>query len=77
MRSDPNIIVIGVSTGGPMTLKQIFSGRDPLNAAVIIVLHIASGMDRLIAKGLASVSSMPVSPLCRALPMIFHYKLSC
>ena len=61
MRSDPNIIVIGVSTGGPMTLKQIFSGRDPLNAAVIIVLHIASGMDRLIAKGLASASSMPVS----------------
>ncbi len=61
MRSDPNIIVIGVSTGGPMTLKQIFSGRDPLNAAVIIVLHIASGMDRLIANGLASVSSMPVS----------------
>jgi len=61
LRSDPNIIVIGVSTGGPMTLKQIFSGRDPLNAAVIIVLHIASGMDRLIANGLASVSSMPVS----------------
>lgn len=61
MKGEPNIIMIGVSTGGPMTLKQIFSGREPLDAAVVVVLHIAPGMDRLIARGLAGVSSMPVA----------------
>lgn len=61
MKGEPNLIVIGVSTGGPMTLKQIFSDRRPLDAAVVVVLHIAPGMDRLIARGLAAVSSMPVS----------------
>jgi two-component system chemotaxis response regulator CheB len=61
MKGEPNLIVIGVSTGGPMTLKQIFADRRPLEAAVVVVLHIAPGMDRLIARGLAAVSSMPVS----------------
>lgn len=61
MRGESNIIVIGVSTGGPMTLKQVFSGRQPLDAAVIVVLHISRGMDKLIAKGLGAVSRMPVS----------------
>ncbi|WP_298436844.1 CheB methylesterase domain-containing protein [Geobacter sp.] len=54
------IVVIGVSTGGPITLKEIFSGMPPLEAAVVIVLHIPPGMDRLIVKGLDAVASMPV-----------------
>lgn len=56
-----NLVVIGVSTGGPIVLKQIFTAIPPLNAAVIIVLHIRSGMDRMIVRGLAAVSSMPAT----------------
>jgi two-component system chemotaxis response regulator CheB len=56
-----NIVIIGVSTGGPIALKELFSGLPPLDAAVVVVLHIAPGMDYRIARGLAAVSSMPVA----------------
>lgn len=56
-----NLVVIGVSTGGPIVLKHILSALPPLNAAVIIVLHIRPGMDRMIARGLDGISSMPVA----------------
>ncbi|QSV47001.1 chemotaxis protein CheB [Geobacter benzoatilyticus] len=55
------IVMIAVSTGGPITLKKLFADMPPLNAAVVIILHIQPGMDRLVAKGLAAVASMPVS----------------
>lgn len=57
----PNIVIIGVSTGGPTALRQLFADLPPLNAAVIIVLHIHQGMNYRIAKGLEAVSSMPVT----------------
>lgn len=56
-----NIVIIGVSTGGPKTLETIFTGLPPLNAAVIIVLHIPSGTDRTFVKRLDNVSTMPVT----------------
>lgn len=56
-----NIVMIGVSTGGPIALKRLFSGLPPLNAAIVIVLHIPPGMDYKIAKSLAAVASMPVA----------------
>ena len=56
-----NIVVIGVSTGGPFTLKELFSELPPLNAAFIIVLHITALMDYRIAQGLNAVASMPVA----------------
>lgn len=56
-----NIVIMGVSTGGPLTLKRIFAGLPPLNAAVVIVLHIPREMDSLIARGLEAVASMPVT----------------
>lgn len=56
-----NIIIIGVSTGGPIALRRLFAGLPPLNAAIIIVLHISQGMDYRIAKGLDDVASMPVA----------------
>jgi two-component system chemotaxis response regulator CheB len=59
--SNFNIVVIGVSTGGPMALKEIFSALPSVNAAFIVVLHIRAGMDRMILRGLSAVSSMPVS----------------
>lgn len=54
-----NIVVIGVSTGGPMTLKALFSELPPLNAAFLVVLHISADMDYRIAQGIAACASMP------------------
>lgn len=56
-----NIVMIGVSTGGPIALKHLFAKLPPLNAAFVVVLHIPPGMDYRIAKSLAAVSSMPVA----------------
>jgi len=56
-----NLVVIGVSTGGPFTLKELFSELPPLNAAFVIVLHITPEMDYRIAQGLDAVASMPVA----------------
>jgi two-component system chemotaxis response regulator CheB len=56
-----NIVVIGVSTGGPIALKRLFADIPPLDAAFIIILHIPPGMDYRIAKGLNSVATMPVA----------------
>lgn len=56
-----NIVMIGVSTGGPRALKQLFADLPPLDAAIVIVLHIPPGMDCKIARGLDAVASMPVA----------------
>ena len=56
-----NLVVIGVSTGGPFTLKELFAELPPLNAAFVIVLHITQQMDYRIAQGLDAVASMPVA----------------
>jgi len=37
--NEHNIIVIGSSTGGPKTLKEVFLGLPVLNASVIVVQH--------------------------------------
>ena len=56
-----NLVVIGVSTGGPFTLKELFIDLPPLDAIFVIVLHITKQMDFRIAQGLNSVASMPVA----------------
>lgn len=56
-----NIVMIGVSTGGPIALRRLFAELPPLDAAIVIVLHIPPGMDYRIAQGLAAVASMPVA----------------
>jgi two-component system, chemotaxis family, protein-glutamate methylesterase/glutaminase len=59
--SRTNLVMIGISTGGPMTLKALFSQLPPLNAAFVIVLHITPAMDYRIAQGLDLVAHMPVA----------------
>lgn len=58
--SRKNLVVIGVSTGGPLTLKALFKELPPLDAAFLIVLHITPQMDYRIAQGLDAAASMPV-----------------
>jgi two-component system, chemotaxis family, protein-glutamate methylesterase/glutaminase len=59
--SSKNVVVIGVSTGGPLTLKQLFSELPPLRAAVLVVLHITPQMDYRIAEGIDACASMPAA----------------
>jgi two-component system, chemotaxis family, protein-glutamate methylesterase/glutaminase len=56
-----NLVMIGVSTGGPSTLKELFSALPPLNATFVVVLHITAEMDYRIAQGLDAGASMPVA----------------
>lgn len=56
-----NLVMIGVSTGGPLALRSLLNDLPPLDAAVVIVLHIAPGMDQMIARGLNGAASMPVA----------------
>lgn len=56
-----NIVMIGVSTGGPIALKHLFADLPPLNASLVIVLHIPPGMDYRIARSLGDLASMPVT----------------
>lgn len=56
-----NIVMIGVSTGGPLALKRLFAGIPVLDAAFVIILHIPPGMDYKIARGLDAVAAMPVA----------------
>jgi len=59
--SNRNLVIIGVSTGGPLTLKQLFSELPPLSAAIIVVLHLTPEMDFRIAQGLDACASMPAA----------------
>lgn len=56
-----NVVVIGISTGGPITLKELFGELPPLNAAIVVVLHITQEMDYRIAGGINAVASMPAA----------------
>jgi two-component system chemotaxis response regulator CheB len=55
-----NIIIIGASTGGPKTLDKIFTGLPALDAAVLIVQHIAPPIDAMMAKRLNTRTAMDV-----------------
>ena len=55
------IVMIGVSTGGPIALKRLFAELPALDAAFVVVLHIPPGMDYKIASGLDAVAAMPVA----------------
>ena len=59
--SPNNVVIIGVSTGGPLTLKALFGELPPLNAAFVVVLHINPDMDFRIAQGIDASSSMPAA----------------
>ena len=61
MSSSKNVVVIGVSTGGPLTLRDLFTGLPPLNAAIVVVLHITPEMDFRIAQGIDACASMPAA----------------
>jgi two-component system, chemotaxis family, protein-glutamate methylesterase/glutaminase len=56
-----DVLVIGVSTGGPQALKQLIPQLPPnFPIPVGVVLHMPVGYTELFARSLASVSRLPV-----------------
>ena len=59
--SSKHLVMIGVSTGGPLTLKALFSEIPLLNASFVVVLHITPEMDYRIAESIDASASMPAA----------------
>jgi two-component system, chemotaxis family, protein-glutamate methylesterase/glutaminase len=59
-KTKPELVVIGVSTGGPNALATIVSDLPRLNVPILIVQHMPPIFTRLLAENLSSRSLMPV-----------------
>ena len=60
-KSPVDIIVIGVSTGGPNALREIFANLDPnLPLPILVVQHMPAGFTEEFAKSLNKISPLEV-----------------
>jgi len=55
-----NIVIIGISTGGPRTLKSFFNGLPRLNASIVLVQHMIKCANKTLCQSLNSVTKMEV-----------------
>ncbi len=55
-----DFILIGISTGGPAALRQLFGQLKPLKTPILIVQHMPPGFTKEFAKGLDKISSIRV-----------------
>jgi two-component system, chemotaxis family, protein-glutamate methylesterase/glutaminase len=56
----PEMVLIGVSTGGPKALTTIFSELPPLDVPIVIVQHMPPIFTRVLADDLSSRGRIPV-----------------
>jgi two-component system, chemotaxis family, protein-glutamate methylesterase/glutaminase len=56
----PEIVVIGVSTGGPNALTKLLAELPPLGVPILIVQHMPPIFTQLLAANLSAKSSIPV-----------------
>jgi two-component system chemotaxis response regulator CheB len=54
------VVVIGASAGGVEALRELFAALPPIQAAVLVVLHIPAHTPSNLSSILATVASMPV-----------------
>ena len=59
-----NIVIIGISTGGPKTLRKFFDGLPLLDASIVIVQHMIKCANRALCEGLNSLTEMEVKIPC-------------
>jgi two-component system chemotaxis response regulator CheB len=59
-KAKPELVVIGVSTGGPKALTTIFSDLPQLAVPIVIVQHMPPIFTRLLAENLSVNSLVPV-----------------
>lgn len=55
-----NLVIIGISTGGPKILRNMFTALPRLNGSIVIVQHMISIGNRLLQKSLDSLTDMDV-----------------
>ncbi len=55
-----NLIVMGISTGGPKTLRRVFSSLPRLNAALVLVQHMPKFINESVCRTLNSQTEMDV-----------------
>jgi two-component system, chemotaxis family, protein-glutamate methylesterase/glutaminase len=54
------VIVVGISTGGPSTLREILSSIDSIKIPILIAQHMPKGFSEGLVKGLNHISKVPV-----------------
>ncbi len=55
-----NLVLLGISTGGPKTLRKLVPNLGRLNAAVVLVQHMPKFINQSVCKTLAESSEMDV-----------------
>ncbi len=59
-----NIVIIGISTGGPKTLKPFFEGLPILNGSIILVQHMPKYINGSMRKTFDGLTEMEVRIAC-------------
>lgn len=65
-----DLIVIGVSTGGPMTLVNLLKNLQPLNCPIVIAQHMPKDFTNSLASHLQKETGMNVIEGYHALPLV-------
>lgn len=58
--SKTDIIIIGISTGGPKVLKTLFKGAPKLNASILLIQHMPEWINETARNSLAATTDMEV-----------------
>lgn len=64
-----NIVIIGISTGGPKTLREFFNGLPLLDASIVLVQHMTKCANKSLCNTLNSLTEMEVKIACHGEPM--------
>ncbi|GAX61099.1 methylesterase [Candidatus Scalindua japonica] len=59
-----NIVVLGISTGGPKTLREFFNGFPLLDASIVLVQHMMKCANKSLCTTLNSVTKMEIKIAC-------------
>ncbi len=59
-----NIVVIGISTGGPKILRKLFDNMPLLNGSIVLVQHMPKFVNESVRKTLDSLTEMDVRIAC-------------
>jgi two-component system chemotaxis response regulator CheB len=60
-----NIVIIGISTGGPKTLREFFDGLPLLDTSIVLVQHMIKCANRSLCSTLNSLTEMEVRIACQ------------
>ena len=67
--SKQNLVVIGASTGGPQTVKRVFSKLPVLNASIILVQHMPKYVNASFVKSMKRVANMEIKLISDGMPL--------